>query len=107
MPERNPMIAAGDTASLVLPRDFNGTVTASVGPGGAPAGFNVVLELSNNNGASWEIATMNKPDRTNSAALAAVNTSGWAEAPGYTDARLRLTAIASGAVDGRLNWRKG
>lgn len=107
MPERNPLQAAQDTVTLALPKDFNGTVTLQLSGGAAPVGANVVLELSADDGVSWEIATMNKADKTTVAALTVAGSSGWAEAPGYTHARARLTAITSGTQGVRLTWRKG
>lgn len=108
MPERNPMTAVGDTVTVKLGGDVNGTVTGAIGGVGHTAvGDTTVLELSANEGQTWEQATLNKPDQTTRLTLVGSGVSGWCEAPSYTHARLRLTVLTSGAVVGRLNWRKG
>lgn len=105
MPERSDMSVVGDTVTVVLPKNFNGVVAAVLAVGSA-VGAVAVLELSADDRTTWEVASVNRPDRSIAASLAQ-GQSGWAEAPSYTDARLRLTAITSGAAKGRVNWREG
>lgn len=105
MPERSQFQAIGDTATIVLPKDFNGTVTGILTPGTAVGGV-VVLELSEDDGTTWEIASLNRPDRTIVASLNQ-GQSGWCEAPSYTMARLRLTALTSGIGQARITARPG
>lgn len=105
------MQAAGDTISVKLGKDFNGVVAAVLGAAGTDGGAVGVggtarVEISADDGANWEIATLKKPDGTTTAVLAP-GQSGWCEAPGYTDARLWLIAITSGSYGGRMAWRKG
>lgn len=109
MPERSLMAAVGDTATVVLPSDFNGVVTAILNAANgavAPVGAAAVVELSADDGTTWEIATLNRPDKSTVAALA-ISQSGWCEAPSYTRARIRLTALTSGTVNARINFSRG
>lgn len=98
--------AVGDYYTLKLPRDFNGAVSAIMSGGVAPVGFVGKVRLSYDDGATFEDASLTRPDRT---VVATVNQSqaGWAEAPGATHARLEVTARGSGTSAFRLEWRKG
>lgn len=106
MAELNPMTAVGDTISVRLPRNFNGALAAVLSGGVAPVGTTAVVELSADDGTTWEVATLNRPDKSTVTSLSN-GQSGWCEAPGYTDARIRLTARTSGTQGGRLSWREG
>lgn len=101
MPERSPMSAVNDTISIRLPREEAVRVTAVLSGGNAPVGTTAVVELSADDGQTWETATLKKPDQTTTAVLNN-GQSGWIEAPGYTDARIRLTAVTSGTQGGRI-----
>lgn len=106
MAELSPMAAVGDTISRTLPQMFNQTVTAVLSGGVAPVGTTAVVEISADDGATWEIATLNRPDKSTVTSLSN-GQSGWCEAPGYTNARIRLTARTSGTQGGRLTVREG
>lgn len=107
MAERNPLQAVGDTVTLKLPASDNGAVALQLSGGAAPVGANIVMELSFDDAVNWEVATLNKADKTTIAALTVQGSSGWAEAPCATHARARATALTSGTQGVRLTWRKG
>jgi hypothetical protein len=100
------LAAVGDFYTLKLPRDFNGTVSAIMSGGAAPVGFVGKVRLSYDDGATFEDATLTRPDKS-SVATVAQSQAGWCEAPGATHARLEVTARGSGTSAFRLEWRKG
>jgi hypothetical protein len=106
MAEVNPMVAVNDTITVALSKMFNGALAAVLSGGVNPVGVTAVVELSADDQATWEIATLNKPNQTTMASFT-TGLSGWCEAPGYTHARIRLTAIASGSQGGRITPREG
>jgi len=111
MAETNLFTQVGDTRTVDISRAYNGTVTAAISApdtGSISTGYTIILEVSANDARVWETATFTKPDKTTGASFTAPG-SGFAEVPGYTHARLRLTAIGTvnQGVLVRLNAREG
>lgn len=91
----NQLTLAGDTLPFALPR-VNGTIIGQLDLNGA-AGVTVVLEVQVSSARGW--AAVKLFDPVADAKVSNLSTDeqiGWAENPGYTAARWRLSAIVSG-----------
>lgn len=103
MAERSPMTAVADTLTVKLSKAREGTIVGVISSSAA-ASFTVLMEVSADDGVSWETATFTKPDGTTAASFSAAG-SGRFDSTGYTHARLRCSAITtpSTGVIARLN----
>lgn len=96
MPERNPLVAAGDTNTFKNSQEWTTRSRFGVQNLGGAAGFTAIIEGSMDDGATWEpiLAT----PAAGGAATSALNAVGSsvAETTGYTHVRIRCTALAGG-----------
>lgn len=108
MPERNPLVAIGDTLTMKLPKDQSVSVSFLIENLNGAVGATLIPEVSDDDGLVWEAVSV-QPVGGGAAvlSLAAVG-SAWARLPSYTHARLRLSALTSGGpIVGRINVSDG
>lgn len=106
MPERNPLVAIGDTLTVKLPRDKSTQTRFGLQNIGGAVGLTNIIEGSMDNGVTWE-PILAQPS-VGGAATSALNAVGSsiADTDGYTDARIRMTALTSGGpVQARIEVR--
>lgn len=108
MAETRALAAAGDTLTVKLPRDMSNKARFGIQSLGAAVGFVGILEASMDNQGTWEplLAT----PAAGGAATSALSTVGSsvADVSGYTDVRIRATALTSGGpVQVRINTSEG
>ena len=104
MAEKSPMTAVGDYIEVKLSKGRESTVLAGISSSAA-ASFTALLEVSADDGVTYETATFTKVDGTTASSFTGVGVTGRFDSSGYTRARLRLSAITtpSTGVTGRLN----
>lgn len=108
MPERNPLVAAADTYTVVVPKFTSCKARFGILALGGAVGFTAIIEGSMDNGVTWEpILAQPSVGGAATSALNAVGSS-LAEITGYTDVRIRETALTSGGpVTARINVSEG
>ena len=108
MAEKNPLVAVGDTYTLKPQRDISCKARFGIQSLGGAVGFTGIIEGSMDNGATFEpILASPAAGGAATSALSAVGSS-MAEISGYTDVRIRCTALTSGGpIQARINITEG
>lgn len=108
MAEKNPLAAVGDTNTAKPTRDVSTKARFGIQSLGGAVGFTGIIEGSPDNGVTYEpILASPAAGGAATSALNAVGSS-LAETTGYTDVRIRCTALTSGGpIQTRINITEG